>query len=151
MSGDPKAEHSHHVMPLTIYYGVFGALIFLTFITVLVSYLNLGPAAIFAALAVALVKAGLVVGFFMHLRYENRFLSLVFFGSVVFLLIFFVFTFIDLEARDALIDEHASFKPRDEKALVSRLQRAAELREQQKTENAPGAAAAGKATEEAQN
>ena len=33
-------------------------------------------------MAVAMVKASLVVGYFMHLKYDTRFNSLIFFGSL---------------------------------------------------------------------
>tara|TARA_B100000609_G_scaffold199409_1_gene202728 strand:+ start:4834 stop:5550 length:717 start_codon:yes stop_codon:yes gene_type:complete len=64
---------------------------------------------------VALVKAGLVVGFFMHLRYDNKFLSLIFFGSVVFMAIFFFFTMFDLTTRGVLNREEAQFALKNEK------------------------------------
>ena len=50
-------------------------------------------------MGVALVKAALVVGFFMHLHYENRFLAFVFLSSLACLLIFFVLTFADIGTR----------------------------------------------------
>ena len=81
----------------------------MTGLTVAVSYLGLGQAAIYAAMAIAVVKAGLVVGFFMHLRYERRFLSLAFFGSLVFLALFFFFTFADLTTRDVILREQGNF------------------------------------------
>src|SRR5258706_11256305 len=93
--GADHEEHHEHVLPLKTYFAVFGALIFLTLITVGVSYLGLGPRALAVALIVAFIKAGLVVGYFMHLKFDVRFHSLVFFSSLIFLAIFFGFTFID--------------------------------------------------------
>lgn len=107
--GDSHEHHEGHVSPLKIYFGVFGALVFLTLVTVAVSYLNLGPRALIVAMAVAMVKAGLVIGYFMHLKYEARFYSLIFFGSLIFLAIFFVFTFLDLGSRDRVNAEHETF------------------------------------------
>lgn len=93
-------EHGdHHVLPLWIYFAVYGALLVLTFITVGVSYLNLGSSAIVAALVVAIIKASLVAGYFMHLRYDDRFNSVIFVASILFVLLFFSFTFIDLTSR----------------------------------------------------
>lgn len=93
-------ESHHHLMPIKTYLGVFGALMVLTVITVLVSYADLGPLALPVAMVVALVKAGLVVGFFMHLKFDTRFHSFVFFSSLIFVAIFFVITFFDLNTRD---------------------------------------------------
>ena len=61
----------HHVK---IYMRVFGALMFLTVVTVAVSYMHLSAvaAAIAVALAIAVVKGSLVAGYFMHLVAEKK-------------------------------------------------------------------------------
>lgn len=65
-----EAEVKEHVR---VYVLVFGALAVLTVVTVGLSYIHLPtPSAIALAMAVALVKAGLVAGFFMHLVSERR-------------------------------------------------------------------------------
>jgi len=54
------------------YMMVFGALMFLTVVTVAVSWLHLPKApAIFLGLAIATLKASLVAAFFMHLKGER--------------------------------------------------------------------------------
>jgi caa(3)-type oxidase subunit IV len=54
------------------YLWVFGALLVMTVVTVLVSYLHIGLAgAIALALAIALFKSSLVASFFMHLIAER--------------------------------------------------------------------------------
>jgi cytochrome c oxidase subunit 4 len=56
-----------------VYMMVFGALAFLTVVTVAVSYLDLAVRpAIALALVIATVKASLVALFFMHLKGEKR-------------------------------------------------------------------------------
>ncbi len=102
---DSHGSHEPHVLPLSIYFGVFFALMILTYITVKVSQLGLGALAIPIAMTVALIKAGFVVGYFMHLRYDDRFLSLFFASSIVFLAVFFAFTVYDLGARDTWVPE----------------------------------------------
>jgi len=92
-------ESHHHLMPIKTYLGIFGALMVLTVVTVLVSYADLGEAALPVAMAVALVKAGLVVGYFMHLKFDTRFHTFVFLATLVFVAIFFVITFFDLNTR----------------------------------------------------
>jgi caa(3)-type oxidase subunit IV len=114
-----SAPH-HHVMPLKIYFGVFGALIVLTGITVLVSQLELGIFALYVAMAVALVKAGFVVGYFMHLKFDEKFHQLIFFGSLFFLVVFFVFTFLDLSNR-ALINPEAANKSLRQDQVTAKL------------------------------
>jgi len=115
MSTDQKAgqlhkgaeghDSDHHVMPLEIYLIVFGALLVLTGVTVAVSYMNLGPISLPVAMLVALIKASLVLGFFMHLKYESRILKTVFFSSLAFMFFFFAFIFIDISTRDMVLEE----------------------------------------------
>jgi cytochrome c oxidase subunit 4 len=93
-----------HVLPASLYLKVFGALLVLTGLTVAVSIMGLGAASLMVALTIAVIKAGLVIGFFMHLRYESRFLSVVFFSSVIFLLCFFVLTLIDVRSRADVLE-----------------------------------------------
>jgi caa(3)-type oxidase subunit IV len=64
------AAHEHSTKP---YFVVFFALIALTFITVGISYVDIGYAGNkLLGLAVAVVKASLVVGIFMHLREDGK-------------------------------------------------------------------------------
>jgi cytochrome c oxidase subunit 4 len=51
---------------------VFAALLLLTAVTVLVSYVDLGAGNVVAALLIASAKASLVALFFMHLKGESR-------------------------------------------------------------------------------
>lgn len=95
-------EQHHHVMPLKTYLQVFGALLVLTVITVLVSYADLGPLALGVAMLVAFIKAGAVVGYFMHLKFDTRFHSFIFLGTLLFVAIFFIITFFDLKTRDMM-------------------------------------------------
>lgn len=100
-SADVHEAH-HHVMPIKLYLQVFGALMVLTVITVLVSYADLGPLALGVAMLVAVIKAALVVGYFMHLKYDTRFHAFIFFSTILFVAIFFALTFFDLKTRDLM-------------------------------------------------
>jgi len=91
-------QADHHVVPLRIYYGVFAALLVLTFLTVEAARYDLGhpewgsvrvPLNVIAALAIAVVKATLVVLYFMHVRYSTRLVWLGVAAAVFFLLIMF--------------------------------------------------------------
>jgi len=75
------------------YLAVFAALLLLTVVTVLVSYVDLGLWNTVVALVIASVKASLVALFFMHLKGETRlvwgfalfpivFLVLIIFGTL---------------------------------------------------------------------
>ena len=70
MSSDSPEEIKKH---LKLYLGVFIALLFLTMVTVGVSYIHLPVGkAIALALFVATIKASLVALFFMHLSSERK-------------------------------------------------------------------------------
>lgn len=58
--------------PNRAYIIVWLALLVLTVVTWLVSYLNLGMMNVAVAMLIASLKASLVALFFMHLRHENR-------------------------------------------------------------------------------
>src|SRR5260370_35205139 len=63
---------SARVVSLSTYYGVFGALIALTLLTVRVSSLDLGAWHTAVGLTIACCKALLVALVFMHLRSSSR-------------------------------------------------------------------------------
>jgi cytochrome c oxidase subunit 4 len=71
------------VTPALTYVLVAVVLLALTAVTVLVSYLPLGPYHAPVALAFAAVKAVLVVLFFMHVRYSGRLSRLVILVALV--------------------------------------------------------------------
>jgi cytochrome c oxidase subunit 4 len=66
-------DHGHIQEHIKVYLTVFGALGFLTLLTVAASYMDVSPMeAIFLALAIATIKASLVAGYFMHLITEKQ-------------------------------------------------------------------------------
>ncbi len=93
-------EHVPHVLPLSRYLGVWGALLVLTGATVGVSYLDFGTWNVVIALLVATTKALLVASVFMHLAYEKqKFNAVVFLSSAVFLATLMALTMIDTKSR----------------------------------------------------
>ena len=98
MSQDSQAahdDHEHHVVSVKLLTGVFVALLFLTVVTVWIAKFDFGAANIGIAMAVACLKASLVVLFFMHLRWDRPFNSFVFVGSIFFVGIFIAFALTD--------------------------------------------------------
>ncbi len=69
----PNQESRGHISPTKVYFVVGSALLALTVITVAASYVDWGStlANVCIALAIASVKASLVILFFMHLKYEK--------------------------------------------------------------------------------
>jgi len=110
-------ESHHHVSPIIVYVAVFGALLVLTGLTYAVSFANLGPGSLPVAMLVATMKASLVVAFFMHLAYEDRFYLFIFLTSLVLIALFFGFILFDVNSAGALNDEQAVGLPRFEESL----------------------------------
>jgi cytochrome c oxidase subunit IV len=77
-----------HITPIPLLLGIFALLIVFTVLTVAVTYVDLGAANIWIALGVAVVKAGLVALYFMHLRYDSPFNGLILVSAFLFLAIF---------------------------------------------------------------
>lgn len=113
---NPHESH-HHISPVIVYVAVFGALLVLTGITYAVSFADLGPGSLPVAMIVASMKASLVVAFFMHLAYEDRFYLFIFLTSLVLIALFFGFVLFDVDSAGALNDEAAVGVPRVEEAL----------------------------------
>ena len=93
---------SHPVVPIKVYVGVFLALIALTFTTVAVSKLELGEYNFVAAITIAVVKALLVVLFFMHVKQASAMTKLFVVAGFFWMAILFVFTLSDYFSRDWL-------------------------------------------------
>lgn len=98
--GDGKV-HAHVSSPLFMI-AVFAALIFLTIVTVAVSYVDLGTANTFVAMLIATLKASLVALFFMHLRYDKPLHAIVFLTAFAFLGLFLILSLDDLRTRGAV-------------------------------------------------
>jgi len=78
-----RTNSAHHIIPTRVYYTIFGLLIFCTFLTVQISFLDLGPLNAVAALGIAVFKATLVVLFFMHAWYSPRLTSVFWLGILL--------------------------------------------------------------------
>jgi cytochrome c oxidase subunit IV len=93
-------DHAHHIIPLKLLFSVFGGLVFLTVFTVLTAeFVDLGPFNIVLAIFIAIVKAGLVVTFFMGLMWDNRVNALIFAVGCIFVVVFLTFTIFDTAFR----------------------------------------------------
>ena len=98
---DLPEEHSatHHVS-LATYLVIFAALMVLLVVTVAAAfYVNLGAANILVALLIALVKAALVVLFFMHVKYASRLTKIFVSAAFLWLAILVAITFSDYFTR----------------------------------------------------
>jgi cytochrome c oxidase subunit 4 len=92
-----------HIVSVKLYATIFGALLVLTLVTTAAAFIDLGGELnSIVALMIAMVKALLVVLFFMHVRYSSR-LTWVFAGAGLFwLLILVTSTVIDVLSRESI-------------------------------------------------
>jgi cytochrome c oxidase subunit 4 len=88
-----------HIVPASLYVGIWATLMALTLITVFASFAELGIFNIVVALVIATIKGTLVVLFFMHLRYSTKLTMAAVISSIVFLLILFSLTMTDYLSR----------------------------------------------------
>jgi cytochrome c oxidase subunit 4 len=90
---------AQHIVPRTVYFAVFTALIVLTATTTAVSFIDLGPWNTVVALGIAFLKATLVVLFFMHVKYSPRLTQVTIAGGLFWLAIMIVLTLSDFMTR----------------------------------------------------
>ena len=104
MSANGSTEHAHggddqplvgHLVPLSTLVWTALALLFLTVVTVLVRYVDIGDFNIVVALGIAVLKATLVALYFMHLRWDKPFNQLVFVGCISFVVLLIALTVMD--------------------------------------------------------
>ena len=94
-----KTDNAEHIVDYRKLAAVWLALLALTTATVVVSRLELGAGKVWAALAIACLKSGLVIAFFMHMKYETRLFRIILFVALATLAIFIGFTFFDVLYR----------------------------------------------------
>lgn len=88
-----------HVVPIRTYLKVYVALAVLLVVTVWIAEFDLGYLNTPIAMLVALVKASLIVGVFMHVRYTNPLVRIFAAGGFLWLIILFALTFQDYLTR----------------------------------------------------
>ena len=110
MSTKPHEPHGvAHIMPVKVLIGVFLALVALTVLTVKASSVDFGSYNLVVAIAIAVVKASLVVLFFMHLLYDNPFNAIILMACLIFVSLFMVLSLTDSrEYQSHVIHEQAS-------------------------------------------
>ncbi len=93
---------SETVSRSSTYYAVFAALIALTFLTVGISFIDLGAWHTPVGLVIAVAKASLVVLFFMHLLHSPRMIWISFGAGLFWLAILLALTMADYLTRHRL-------------------------------------------------
>ncbi|UZP68228.1 cytochrome C oxidase subunit IV family protein [Desulfovibrio mangrovi] len=94
-------EHheEHHTVTYKLNTIIWGLLLVLTAVTVAAAQFDFGFLNVVVALSIATVKAGLVILFFMHLKYEKPLFKIIVFITFLLLAIAIGFTFFDIGYR----------------------------------------------------
>ena len=78
---------------------VWIALLILTGVTIKAAQMRMGEWSMLANILIASTKASLVLWFFMHLKYETKFLRMLFLVPIALITIIIVLTFFDIWYR----------------------------------------------------
>ena len=91
---------SEHIVQPRIYIAIFLALMVGTALTVMAAFYDFpGPLNAVVAMTIAVLKATLVILYFMHVRYSGRLVWLVIVAALLWLVIMFAITFSDYWTR----------------------------------------------------
>ncbi|HEY0511958.1 MAG TPA: cytochrome C oxidase subunit IV family protein [Thermoanaerobaculia bacterium] len=93
----------HYVAPVSLYVKVFVALLIGTGLTVAASYFNFGVFNNFIAMTIAVIKASLVLFFFMDLRHSTRMTILTAAAGFFWLVLMLCMIMMDYWSRNAIV------------------------------------------------
>ena len=101
--GSLHREHTStsmfHVSSLGMNIAIFSSLMVLTALTVWAAFQDFGPLDTPIAIVIAVIKASLVIMFFMHVKYSSKVVMLCAGSGFVFLAFLFAFTIADHQTR----------------------------------------------------
>ena len=92
-------HEQHHIIGYRKLTAIWLVLLVLTAMTVAITRVELGGYKVLTALTIACAKAGMVIAFFMHMKYEGRLLRWLLFLALLTLAIFIGLTFFDVLYR----------------------------------------------------
>ena len=108
---DEPGHGMAHVLSVRLLVAVWAALMVLTLLTVAATHLDLGASTnLGIAMAIATVKASLVMAFFMHLLFDRRFNLLVFLSGVLFVVLLISSLVTDRAEYQPAIDQYEAAK-----------------------------------------
>ena len=99
MATETATTHEPHVVPIRVYLAIFLTLMVGTALTVWAAFQDFGPFNTIIAFTIAVIKATLVVLWFMHVRYSDKLTWVVVASGLLWLVILFVLTLSDYYAR----------------------------------------------------
>jgi cytochrome c oxidase subunit 4 len=94
-----EESHTHHIVSFAKQLKVWIALLLLTWLTVTIAYVDLGNLTLTVALLIAVVKSGIVLTYFMHLKFDSKILTVFLILVIVIFGVFIGLTFFDYALR----------------------------------------------------
>ena len=88
-----------HIIGFKTYFSVLISLLILTALTVGAAQVDFGALNAVLAMLIATIKAGLVLLYFMHLKYDDKIYWIVFGSSVFFVVLLYAFSKFDIITR----------------------------------------------------
>jgi cytochrome c oxidase subunit 4 len=89
-------DNTHnHTVPYKLHVLILLALLGMTAISVAITQIHLGTLTVVIALLLATFKASLVLTYFMHLKFDNKFYALMVVGVIILIGIIIIITFLD--------------------------------------------------------
>lgn len=92
-------NENNHIIPYKTYLLILAGLIVLTIISVVLTEISLGALTVAVALLIASIKSTFVLGYFMHLKFENRFITFATIGVIGLLAAVIIVTLLDYLTR----------------------------------------------------
>ena len=88
-------NEKQHIIPYRTFLYVLGLLITLTLTSVAVTQISLGTLTVAIALLIAAVKSSFVLRIFMHLKFENKMLSIMVIAVILIIAAVIIITLLD--------------------------------------------------------
>ncbi len=95
--------NEHHIVPVRVYITIFLTLMAFTALTVFASFKDFGPGNTIIAVSIAVLKATLVILYFMHVRYNDNVVRIAVFAGFLWLGVMIVLTLSDYIGRGWLL------------------------------------------------
>jgi len=88
-------NEKHHIIPYRTFLFILAGLITLTLISVAVTQISLGTLTVTIALLIAAIKSSLVLSIFMHLKFDDKFFTILVTAVILVIGLVIFITFLD--------------------------------------------------------
>ena len=89
------SQEKHHIVPYRVFFIVLIALLIFTFASIGITQIELGAYTVAGALLFAVVKSYLVLTYFMHLKYDKRYIKIMVGFVFAIFVVVIIITFLD--------------------------------------------------------